>query len=356
MKYTLEIQKRLLQVENGNLSPREKAPLLREAIRIADENDDVQWAVEMRLDLIYELNQLSEDREEIAVFSRVLDDYENNKDLISENDLLWKYKWIWGCAFDLPEIPKAQVDAIAEDYKTRVLRNGYSARSYYHLLSVQHTRMRQYDKAKEYADKMMNEKMDEQMCDACELNFFLDIFLETGRFDEAFNRAQPLISKQVTCYEANLRAYLKLAYYAQKAGKPEIAADMCARAEEALAGREKDEYLLHYLGSFITYYFMIESPHGWEYVERCIPWMMRTSIHKTYRFCCDMVNALKYEPRSEVKLELPEDFPLYQAGGMYKVKELRDHFYKQAEELARQYDERNGNNGYMERLRLAFEE
>ena len=58
MKYTLEIQKRLLQVENGNLSPHEKALLLKEAIRIADENDDPQWAVEMRLDLIYELNLL----------------------------------------------------------------------------------------------------------------------------------------------------------------------------------------------------------------------------------------------------------------------------------------------------------
>ena len=90
MKYTLEIQKRLLQVENGNLSPHEKALLLKEAIRIADENDDPQWAVEMRLDLIYELNLLSQAEEEIAVFSRILDDYENNKDLISENDILWK--------------------------------------------------------------------------------------------------------------------------------------------------------------------------------------------------------------------------------------------------------------------------
>ena len=210
MKYTLEIQKRLLQVENGNLSPREKSSLLREAIRIADENDDVQWAVEMRLDLIYELNQLSEDQEEITVFSRILDDYENNKDLIQEDDILWKYKWIWGCAFDLPEIPKVQVDAIAEDFKTRILRNGYSARSYYHLLSVQNTRMRQYDKAKEYADKMQNEKLDDMMCEACELNFLLDIYLETGKFDEAYHRAQPLISRQVTCYEANLRAFLKL--------------------------------------------------------------------------------------------------------------------------------------------------
>ena len=59
MKYTLEIQKLLLQAQNKNLHPREKANLLKEAIRIADENEDVEWATEMRLDLIYELNLLS---------------------------------------------------------------------------------------------------------------------------------------------------------------------------------------------------------------------------------------------------------------------------------------------------------
>ena len=29
---------------------------------------------------------------EIAVFSKILDDYENHKDVIKEDDLLWKYK------------------------------------------------------------------------------------------------------------------------------------------------------------------------------------------------------------------------------------------------------------------------
>ena len=103
MKYTLEIQKLLLQAQNDNLHPREKANLLKEAVRIADENEDIQWAVEMRLDLIYELNLLSADAEEIAVFSKILDNYENHKDLINEDDILWKYKWIWSCTFDLPK-------------------------------------------------------------------------------------------------------------------------------------------------------------------------------------------------------------------------------------------------------------
>lgn len=79
MRYTLEIQKLLLQTQNKNLHPREKANLLKEAIRIADENEDVEWATEMRLDLIYELNLLSADAEEITVFSKILDDYENHK-------------------------------------------------------------------------------------------------------------------------------------------------------------------------------------------------------------------------------------------------------------------------------------
>ena len=236
MKYTLEIQKLLLQAQNDNLHPREKANLLREAIRIADENEDVQWAVEMRLDLIYELNLLSADAEEIAVFSKILDSYENHKDQINEDDILWKYKWIWSCTFDLPSIPMEQVEAVGEDYKTRILRNGYSLRTYYHRLSVEYTKMREYAKAKECIDKMLAEKMDDLTCEACELNFMLDYYLETGQFEEAYNRAQPLITRQVSCYEANLRAYMKLAYYACKAGKPEIAADMCARAEEALDG------------------------------------------------------------------------------------------------------------------------
>ena len=67
-----------------------------------------------------------------------------------------------------------------------------------------------------------------------------------------------------------------------------------------------------------------------------------------------MTEALKYESRPEVKLELPIDFPLYNEKGIYKVAQLRDYFYHQAEELALKFDARNGNNGYMERLKLSL--
>jgi hypothetical protein len=59
----------------------------------------------------------------------------------------------------------------------------------------------------------------------------------------------------------------------------------------------------------------------------------------------------KYETRPEVSLSLPEEFPLYRPDGIYQVSELRNYFYQQAEELALRYDARNGNSGYMDRLK-----
>ena len=47
MRYTLEIQKLLLQTQNNNLHPLEIANLLNVAIRIADDNEDVEWATEL---------------------------------------------------------------------------------------------------------------------------------------------------------------------------------------------------------------------------------------------------------------------------------------------------------------------
>ena len=126
---------------------------------------------------------------------------------------------------------------------------------------------------------------------------------------------------------------------------------MCARAEEGLAGREKDEYLLSYMGLFIAYNMMTKPERGWEYVERCTDWSLRSNSLKRYRFSCDMVETLKYANCQEVQLSLPEEFPLYRADGVYVVSELRDYFYQQAMELAQRYDARNGNSGYTDRLK-----
>ena len=131
-----------------------------------------------------------------------------------------------------------------------------------------------------------------------------------------------MINKQVTCYEANLRAYLKLAYYAQKAGKPDIA-PICVHVPKKRWPEERRTSICCSIwGCFIAYYLMTNPERGWEYAERCIDWSLRTITLKKYRFSCDMVEALKYEMRPEVHLALPEEFPLYRADGVYSVQRI----------------------------------
>ena len=112
--------------------------------------------------------------------------------------------------------------------------------------------------------------------------------------------AQPLINKQVTCYEANLRALLEALFIMHRKLANRRLPLICVHVpKKHCRGREKDEYLLLYLGLFIAYNIMTKPERGWEYAERCIGWSLRTNTLKRYRFSCDMVEALKYETRPE---------------------------------------------------------
>ena len=57
-----------------------------------------------------------------------------------------------------------------------------------------------------------------------------------------------------------------------------------------------------------------------------------------------------------VKLELPKEFPLWKEDGSYSTRALAEHFYSQAEEIARRFDLRNGSGWYRTDLELAGRE
>ena len=54
-----------------------------------------------------------------------------------------------------------------------------------------------------------------------------------------------------------------------------------------------------------------------------------------------------------VKLELPQEFSLWQEDGVYNVKALAEFFHSQAEEVAGRFDARNGTKWYHKDLEIA---
>lgn len=129
--------------------------------------------------------------------------------------------------YNNPWVSLEQVENMMEDFKTRFQRNGYSLRPYYDRLYEETQMLCQYDKAKEYLD-LRNAVPDDAMrsCLACTLDNELDYYLMTGCFEEAYNQVQSLLSKPIACTFVSARAFCVLTYYADKAGKIQLATEL----------------------------------------------------------------------------------------------------------------------------------
>lgn len=355
MKYTLEIQKLLFQVEdNKSLTPKDKIRLMKQAAAIADANDDVEWGYDIRLQLIRECYYVADSTDLVNEFSWLLNAYESHPDWFDENDFLWQYKWILGEMFNNPKVSLDQIEAILDDFKNRLQRNGYGLRPYYDRLYEEKLILNRFEEAKKYLD-LRNAAPDDAMgsCPACTLDNELDYYLMTGRFDEAYNRAQPLLSRQIACTHVPARTFCALAYYADKAGKPDQAAELADRADAEMQGLANDENLVSPAGMLTCYLLGSRRERGWAYFEKSLPWFMEDDPYSRYDYACFLLEGLKKcASDAPVRLSLPVDFPLYRPDHTYTAGELAAYFRHEAETQAAVFDARNRCTAFADRLAL----
>ncbi|NDV59809.1 hypothetical protein [Bacteroides sp. 519] len=358
MIYTLEIQKIIYQVENNkSLTYKDKVQLLKQAAVIADDNDDVEWGYDIRMQLIHECYFLPSDNELVTNFSWILNAYEQHPDWFDENDFLWEYKWILGSMYNNPEVSMEQIETILEDFKNRLTRNGHGLRAYYDRLYTETLSINKYDQAKEYLDLRNTCPQDDvDNCVACTLDYELDYYLETGNFDEAYNRAQPLLNKQIhvhTCSQVPARTFCTLLYHAQKNGKHELAAELFSKGENEMEEQKENPNLISYGGMLISYLADKDKEKTLKYIQRYLPWALDTDGYTKYDFYYYLVEGLKLLLKTEktISLELPTEFELYTESGVYDIETLKDYFYQKAYELAEAFDKRNNCDAYLSRVK-----
>lgn len=353
MKYTLEIQKLLFEVEdNKSLTPKDKVRLLKQAAAIADANDDIEWGYDIRLQLIRECYFIANSTDLVNHFSWIVNAYEMHPDWFDESDFLWQYKWILGEMYSNPQVSMEQIEAIMDDFKTRLQRNGYGLRPYYDRLYEEALTLEQLDKAKEYLD-LRNAAPDDAMgsCPACTLDNELDYYLLTGRFDEAYHRAQPLLDKQIACTHVPARTFCALTYYADKAGKPDLAAELCERAEAEMELLLNDENLVTPAGMLIGYLLAHDPAKAWAYLEKSLPWYLDDDAYSRYDYAFHLVEGLQAIPPSTVvTLHLPTEFEGYTPAHTYTAAALLDYFTREARHQAAAFDARNGCPAFTRRL------
>lgn len=347
MNYNLEIQKILLQVEKQP-NPDDKMNLLKQAINIADANNDIDWGFDLRLDLISKEIDTSHCVDSFPAFAWLLNTYDNNQDLFEEDDFLWEYKWMSTASRRNAGISREQVENIMDDLRERMKRNGYSDRAFYNIKLYWHLFVGELDEAHKYLQLRDDTPRDRMShCIACELDSRVEFDLIDGNFDKAIASSHDLITKKLTCGRLPFSTFCNFAYYLGKAGDKR-AEEYFTKAEEELTEIDNDSSFLGDIAQLMQYMSKNHKEKAWEYFQKYADWEVGAEDAFSFDFSLAVLGVLK--DGGSRQLSMSTKLPYYRTDGIYDAKELYNYYYAKAEDLAQRFDSRHGNDTFKNKM------
>lgn len=348
MNHNLEIQKLLLKKDSIE-HPEDRINLLKQAIQIADANNDLDWGFDLRLDLIFEERDTSHCIDSFAAFAWLLNAHDTNPDMFDESDFLWEYKWMAGAARRNAGISLSQVYSIMDDLKVRMERNGYTLRGYYSVMIYWHLFVGNMEEARKMMvlrDETERDRMSH--CPACELDTQVEIELIEKNFDKALTTANDLITKKLTCGVMPLVTFCNLTYYLGKAGDAR-AAEFLPKAEEEIATLKGDDTsLISHVSNLLYYLTQTDRNKAWQYFEKYAEWEVNSEDAVSFDFSKNVLPLLKEGGSRNLNMGIK--LPYYSADNNYNVDDLYQYYYNKAAELANRFDLRNRTNKFMSEL------
>ncbi|MDR0726385.1 MAG: hypothetical protein LBF59_10330 [Prevotellaceae bacterium] len=351
MNYALQIQKLLIQ-RDGLSSPNDKIALLKQAINLADAHNDVEWGFDLRLDLIRDEKETSRCDESLPAFTWILDAYDKNPEQLDEEGFLWEYKWMLGSVRRNRLISLEQIDSIAEDFKTRLLRNGYSLRPYYTTKAHLALFLNNLEDARKYIDLRNQEVRDEMSnCRACELDDDVELELRLGNFEKALTVGNSMLTKKVTCVHMPFSCYCTCVKYFQKAGDMTKAYEYFQKAEADLTNLS-DTSQISEIGILIRFLTDYDREKAWTFFESHAHWNLNSEDYLDFLFSVSVLPLLASEAGKV--LNINPSLEWYREDNTYDLKEVYNFYYEKAKALSEQFDERNGNSYFSEQFAEAI--
>ncbi|MDR2466674.1 MAG: hypothetical protein LBD35_04700 [Prevotellaceae bacterium] len=352
MNYALQIQRFLLQ-RDKLASAADRIAALKQAISLADANRDIHWGFDLRLELIFEEKKTSRCKEGLHAFTWILDAFDNHPGEFNEDDFLWEYKWMLGSVRRNSDVSPSLVDSIAEDFKDRLLRNGYSLRPYYSFRVHSAFFLNRLDEAAEMIEARNKEIRDRMSnCRACELDDDVELEMRRGNFDKAIAAGSEMLTKAVTCKHMPFSAYCTCMKYFALAGLHDKALEYFLKAEnefaEMILSDETDTACAVEISEMIGFLAGHDREKAWALFEQYAHWNIDSEDFYDFLFSMNVLPLLNDDnPRT---LSVNAALPWYEAEGSYVPRILYDYYYSIAKTLAEKFDQRHDCDYFSGRL------
>jgi pentatricopeptide repeat protein len=336
----------------------DRIAVLKQAINLADANRDIHWGFDLRLELIFEEKKTSRCKESLHAFTWILDAFDKHSGEFNEDDFLWEYKWMLGSVRRSVDVSPGLIEDIAEDYKNRLLRNGYSLRPYYSFRVHSAFFLDRLDEAAEMLEARNREMRDHMSnCRACELDDDVELEMRLGNFDKALAAGSEMLTKAVTCKHMPFSAYCTCMKYFARAGVYDKALEYFLKAEnefaEMIVSDETDTSCVVEISEMIHFLTGHDREKAWALFEQYVHWNIDSEDYYDLIFSMNVLPLLNDDnPRS---LSVNTALPWYEEEGMYVPRVLYGHYHAKAIALAEKFDRRHDCDCFSKRLSLVIQ-
>lgn len=323
--------------------------ILEEAVRLADSLNDPAESVDTRMDLIDAATFSGADDKALVAFAWVLARYDEDPDSVDLTDLLWKYKWIIGSIPSFPQVTLEKLREMEDDMERRYQAAGYSLRPVYDSRASIAQNVGDRQRCQHYFEKWRQAPRDEMAdCRACEQNSEVRFLHYFGRHEDALGAAAPILDGEMSCSCVPETTYARILLPLMSLGRIDEARQWHEKGYPLISGdpdylAEAGEHLL----------FMVRTEQfekAVSSVERHLPLIAATIPDDRMRYYCAAASLFEKlgTTREHISLRVPSQLDLADASGRFETKALHQWFETQSNEIAAQFDRRNGNSAESE--------
>ncbi|MTG96912.1 MULTISPECIES: hypothetical protein [Myroides] len=352
--YILEIHKLLLESQDLP-NPKDRLKLLNTAIGIADKHNDSVWGFETRLLLINTENFTPSSKLSYPAFVWILEKVDQSDSPFDEKEIMGEYKWLAATSYGIASLSKEVLEHITEDFKKRLVRNGFSLRSYHHLKALGLQQLRKFVEAREVIDLIKESPLDD-LSDNMPFELSLEAYNYLGLedYDAALIVAQDLFNNRFSYINTAFEAYCVFAFEFYR-----INDDRKDKYFE-LAKANLPEFNAHdcitYIRAKILYMYLLHQ-YGhescWEHFEQVCIWEHEADDFYSFFFLKYAICLLK--DGGIRSFNFPTYLPYYKEDGIYDLSEMLSIFKERTIGYAKQFDERNGNCNFVNETVRLFE-
>jgi hypothetical protein len=340
----------LIDEVSGDLA---RIPLLESAVHLADTLGDRRTAYHLRKDLIYSTVFNGQMLKALPAFSWCLGEAQRNDSDFDTSDILWEYKWICSHVADFYEISLQKIEELDKDFLRLLKENGCSEYTYHYIVMNQAISLNNKELAKSSYKEMLKFSRDYMSdCRACVQDGLVQHAIFIGDYPLALKLAEPILKNKMSCAEVPHFTFSELLFPAFFNDDLQNAEIFAKRGYPIVC---RNPVYLGVIGNYLIYDVFTASPRVLTKYSRLVKWSfspycLRTDLFYFNGACAVMFKKLLSNGKKNLKLNIPQEHPLYNSENHYETEAFIEYHRKQAADMAEKLDKRNGNSGFAESL------